>query len=218
MEIMRKVLPGKLCWACGEFDPGIRIVLALVMLFRLVATMIGCAYGPYLYLVLPLGGLYLAADALLLYAIWKALAAVRPDDPEEDIDDDASYKFPKPEKVEEEDEESSRCDFPTVKVWIAGWLSMNAVAVLGIAVCIGLIADLGTWTRISLGYSPYSDPIHMGMFVVIIILEALLIWMALLLCSLYLMLRDHWMMSLMGNKPIAPSSNGLTQGGQRIKV
>ena len=58
--------------------PGIRIVLALVMLFRLVATMIGCAYGPYLYLVLPLGGLYLAADALLLYAIWKALAAVRP--------------------------------------------------------------------------------------------------------------------------------------------
>ena len=48
------------------------------MLFRLVATMIGCAYGPYLYLVLPLGGLYLAADALLLYAIWKALAAVRP--------------------------------------------------------------------------------------------------------------------------------------------
>ena len=75
---MRKILPGKLCWACGEFDPGIRIVLALVMLFRLVATMIGCAYGPYLYLVLPLGGLYLAADALLLYAIWKALAAVRP--------------------------------------------------------------------------------------------------------------------------------------------
>ena len=77
------------------------------------------------------------------------------DDPEEDIDDDASYKFPRPEKVEEEDDESSRCDFPTVKVWIAGWLSMNAVAVLGIAVCIGLIADLGTWTRISLGYSPY---------------------------------------------------------------
>ena len=31
---------------------------------------LGCLYGPYLYLVLPLGGLYLAADVLLLYTIF----------------------------------------------------------------------------------------------------------------------------------------------------
>jgi len=29
----------------------------------------GCFYGPYIYVVLPLGGLYLAADGLLLHAV-----------------------------------------------------------------------------------------------------------------------------------------------------
>ena len=31
----------------------------------------GCMYGPILYLVLPLGGLYLAADFLLVYTVFK---------------------------------------------------------------------------------------------------------------------------------------------------
>ena len=31
----------------------------------------GCMYGPILYLVLPIGGLYLAADVLLLYTVFK---------------------------------------------------------------------------------------------------------------------------------------------------
>ncbi len=31
--------------------------------------LMGCFYGPYIYVVLPLGGLYLAADGLLLHAV-----------------------------------------------------------------------------------------------------------------------------------------------------
>ena len=31
----------------------------------------GCMYGPVLYIVLPIGGLYLAADILLLYSVFK---------------------------------------------------------------------------------------------------------------------------------------------------
>ena len=54
---------------------------------------------------------------------------------------------------------------------------MDLVALVGIAVCIGLFANLGTWAMT-------HDPIHIALFVIIIILEALLIWSGLLLCSL----------------------------------
>ena len=43
----------------------------MVILLRVIALIIGCMYGPYLYLVLPLGGLFLAADILLLYTVFK---------------------------------------------------------------------------------------------------------------------------------------------------
>ena len=77
MSVMRKMLPNKICWCCVEFDPGIKVVMALTMLLRFISMVIGCFYGPYLYLVLPLGGLYLAADALLFYAVNTALKAFR---------------------------------------------------------------------------------------------------------------------------------------------
>ena len=47
------------------------------MVLRFISMVIGCNYGPYLYLVLPLGGLYLAADGLLLYAVSTALKAFK---------------------------------------------------------------------------------------------------------------------------------------------
>ena len=65
------------CFCCS-LSTGLNSFLSLAVVLRLAGAACGCFYGPYLYLVLPLGGLYLAADALLLYAIWKALAAVRP--------------------------------------------------------------------------------------------------------------------------------------------
>ena len=47
----------------------------MVILLRVIALIIGCTYGPYLYLVLPLGGLFLAADGLLLYTVFKGQGA-----------------------------------------------------------------------------------------------------------------------------------------------
>jgi len=214
MDILRKMLPKKICFCCVEFDPGIKVVLVLTMVLRFISMVIGCNYGPYLYLVLPLGGLYLAADGLLLYAVSTALKAFKQDEVEEDVDDDASYKFPQKVKSEEagEDEDTARCDFPNVKIWIAGWLAMDLVALVGIAVCIGLFANLGTWAMT-------HDPIHIALFIIIIILEALLIWSGLLLCSLYVMLRDQWLMALIGNNMASSQQNtGLTHGGQRIQI
>ena len=46
-------------------------LLCVIMLLRVAALIMGCMYGPILYLVLPLGGLYLAADVLLLYTVFK---------------------------------------------------------------------------------------------------------------------------------------------------
>ena len=44
-------------------------MLAVIIVLRFVAMVMGCFYGPYIYIVLPLGGLYLAADGLLLHAV-----------------------------------------------------------------------------------------------------------------------------------------------------
>ena len=60
------------------------------------------------------------------------------DDPEEDIDDDASYKFPKPEKVEEEllgdlsqeeddDDLSSQCKHCGVDMFIESELKKHVL-------------------------------------------------------------------------------------------
>ena len=45
------------------------MLLAVIIVMRFVAMVMGCFYGPYIYIVLPLGGLYLAADALLLHTV-----------------------------------------------------------------------------------------------------------------------------------------------------
>lgn len=44
-------------------------VLGGVILLRLVALILGCFYGPYIYMVLPLGGLFLTLDCITAYSI-----------------------------------------------------------------------------------------------------------------------------------------------------
>ena len=53
----------------GPKFSGVKILLAVIIVIRFVAMVMGCFYGPYIYIVLPLGGLYLAADALLLHTV-----------------------------------------------------------------------------------------------------------------------------------------------------
>ena len=50
---------------------------------------------------------------------------------------------------------------------------------------IGLFADLGSW---HIGV-PFKEPVHMALFVLIIILELLLIYSELVVASLYVMLK-----------------------------
>jgi hypothetical protein len=47
-------------------------LLGLVILLRLTGLILGCFYGPYIYIVLPVGGLYLFFDFLTAYIIFEA--------------------------------------------------------------------------------------------------------------------------------------------------
>jgi len=69
LDVVR-FLPQRVCY-CVTFNPGIKILLVIILILRFIAMAMGCVYGPYLYAVLPLGGLYLAADGLLLHTVSK---------------------------------------------------------------------------------------------------------------------------------------------------
>ena len=93
-------------------------LLGLLILFRLVGLIIGCFYGPYIYLVLPLGGLYLSFDCLTFYV---ALA-----------NSDAA---------EGEAVEGNERGFRIA------WIACNALALLGLLVAAVLfLVDLGFWS------------------------------------------------------------------------
>ena len=93
-------------------------LLGLLILFRLVGLIIGCFYGPYIYLVLPLGGLYLSFDCLTFYV---ALA-----------NSDAA---------EGEAVEGNERGFRIA------WIACNALALLGLLVAAVLfLVKLGFWS------------------------------------------------------------------------
>ena len=84
MVSYEKFWPSK-AFCCLDFDLGTKILLSLIILIRFICMILGCLYGPYLYLVLPLGGLYLAADVLLLYTIFgSGLKSLKQDDASSD--------------------------------------------------------------------------------------------------------------------------------------
>jgi len=156
---------------------------------------LGCLYGPYLYLVLPLGGLYLAADVLLLYTIFgSGLKSLKQDDAISDSQEDPPVT----------------CDFKTQKVWIFIWLAMNVLALIGLLVSIGLFADLGWW-------SMTHEPLHVGVFFMILLLLTLLIYGHLIVVTVYLVLKDAWIRGILGNNVNDDEDMaGLTHGGKRI--
>ena len=89
------------------------------MVLRLAGIVCSCFYGPYLYLVITLGSVYLAADFLLLYSLfWKS------------------------------DDGKPSCDFTNQKVWIMIWQVCNIGAVLGLAVALGWYLWLGFWAML----------------------------------------------------------------------
>jgi len=216
-NFLRRLLPQRVC-CCLKFEVGLKLVLIVTMLVRFTAMVLGCCYGPYLYLVLPLGGLYVAFDGLIIYAVTASISAINKEDQvrEEGGDDrnggGGTTWYKDPPEEDEVDSSQLDCQFPALKLWISGWLIMNLVAVCGLGVAIGLFADLGTW-------SMTHEPIHIALFVIIIFLVALLLYAGLLLITFYLMLKDRWLVAIVGNSSFANNERtGLTHGGQRIDV
>merc|ERR1711864_61967 len=72
-----------------------------------------------LYLVLTLGGLYLATDILLLYSLFGGTGDGRP-----------------------------ACDFLNQKVWILIWQVCNVLSVLGLLIALGWYLHLGFWAML----------------------------------------------------------------------
>jgi len=194
MVDLARCLPTKV-FCCVDMHPGAMILMSLIILFRFIAMIVGCFYGPYLYLVLPLGGLYLAADVLLLYTIFgSGLKNIK--------EDDSSNS----QEIE------PACDFKSQKIWIFIWLILNVVAILGLLVALGLFADLGWW---SMTYDPKG--IHVLMFFMVLILSVLLIYGQLVVVTLYLLLKDAWIRGILGNGSDEDMA-GLTRGGKRIET
>jgi len=191
-----RCLPTKV-FCCLQMHPGAMILMSLIILFRFIAMIVGCFYGPYLYLVLPLGGLYLAADVLLLYTIFGS-----------------GLKFIKEEDSSnsQEAEPEVQCDFKSQKIWIFIWLILNVFAIIGLLVALGFFADLGWW---SMTYDPRG--IHVLMFFMVLILSVLLIYGQLIVVTLYLLLKDAWIRGILGNGDDEDTA-GLTHGGKRIEI
>jgi len=114
LKKLERYLPGQVCFCC-PFNIGLQILLFLAITLRLCGMVCGGFYGPYLYLVVSLGGLYISADLMVLYSVfWKG-------------------------------EKNQDCEYPTTKVWIRMWQGMNIIAVLGLLVAIGWYCNLGLW-------------------------------------------------------------------------
>lgn len=113
-----KTLPEKICGCC-PFDLGVQLLVGSVSLLRVAGVICGGFYGPWLYLVLTLGILYIAADFLLIYSLfWKT------------------------------DDGKPSCDFTNQKVWIVIWQVLNCLAVPGLGVALGWYLRLGFWAML----------------------------------------------------------------------
>lgn len=198
MVNITQFLPNKV-FCCLEFDPGAKILIGAIILFRLICMILGLLYGPYLYLVLPLGGLYLAADGLLLYTIFgSGLIHLQ----------DESEVHPRSPEV--------TCDFKTQRIWIFLWLGLNFAAILSLIVAeILFLTQIGWWSMTS----PANSPIHMAVFFMVIILLGLLIYGQLIVLTVYLLLKDAWLRGILGNSEDEDGlMAGLTHNGKRIEI
>jgi len=195
------LLPSKVfCFL--EFDPGAKILLALIILFRFICMILGCCYGPYLYLVLPLGGLYLAADALLLYTIFGS-GLIKLQENEE-------------EEIHQKSQNSVTCDFKTQKIWIFLWLVLNIIAIITLIIAEILpLVNVGWWSMTS----PKNSPVLVTTFFLVLILLVLLIYGQIVVLTVYLLLKDAWVRGILGNSDDDDDMQaGLTHNGKRIEI
>jgi len=109
------LFPSKACLCC-PLTTGLHVLLWLAIVIRTAGVVCGCFYGPYLYLVVSCGGLYIAADFLLLWSLYKRT-----------------------------DEGRFLCDFGSQKVWIILWQVFNVIGIIGLFISLGWFLNLGFW-------------------------------------------------------------------------
>jgi len=113
-----QVLPSKVC-CCAPLHIGLQALVGCLTALRLAGVICSGFYGPFLYLVLSIGILYIGADFLLVYSLfWKAIDG-------------------KPV-----------CDFTNQKVWVIIWQIMNLLGVLGVGVALGWYLTFGFWAML----------------------------------------------------------------------
>lgn len=191
-------------------------------------------YGPILYLVLPLGGLYLAADVLLLYTVFKGQGAgsskgqmqngsLYHEQSQEEWVESNGYK-----EKENFSAIDDTCEFPTQRIWIITWLVMNIIGIVGLLAAIGALisigtsTDLGFFVNMTCAYDAIArrchyTPLHLILLTVVIILEILLIYSQFVVSALYVMLKDAWLIGVVGSAAFT-DNDGLTSGGKRVEA
>jgi len=112
------LFPRNACF-CVSLTTGLNVFLWVSIILRIAGVVCGCFYGPYLYLVVSIGGLYIAADFLLLWSLNRRT-----------------------------DEGRFLCDFTSQKVWIIMWQVFNLVGVIGLIVALGWFLNLGFWSML----------------------------------------------------------------------
>ena len=86
----------------------VQVLLVSLTVLRVTGIVFSVFYGPFIYLVICLASIFIAADFILLYSLfWKT------------------------------NEKKPACEFSNQKVWIWIWLVLNLLAVLGLAVALG---------------------------------------------------------------------------------
>merc|ERR1711936_753522 len=116
---MPNIFPDKACY-CFPLTSAVNVCLVLAVLLRVAGVTCGWFYGPYLYLSVTIGGLYVAADFLLIWSLNRR-----------------------------SEEGKFLCDFTSQKVWIVLWQVMNILGVVGLLVALGwYLASLGFWSML----------------------------------------------------------------------
>jgi len=233
LDFFRRCLPRRVCFM-PSFEIGLKALLSLIILLRIIALIMGCMYGPILYLVLPLGGLYLAADVLLLYTVFKGQGAgsskgqmqngsLYHEQSQEEWVESNGYK-----EKENFSAIDDTCEFPTQRIWIITWLVMNIIGIVGLLAAIGALisigtsTDLGFFVNMTCAYDAIArrchyTPLHLILLTVVIILEILLIYSQFVVSALYVMLKDAWLIGVVGSAAFT-DNDGLTSGGKRVEA
>merc|ERR1712032_1696287 len=161
--------------------------------------------GPYIYLALPIGGIYLAGSSYHHQSKDSNVCVVK------HVLGDISLLV---SLFRLSEEGKYTIDFPNQRVWIIIWQVANGIAVAGLiaALCWYLLA-LGSWAML-------YEPVHFAVFLIICCLLPLLIYISFILVGFYIYLKEAYIETVV-NRGVDEEDDeeaALTRGGHRISM